>query len=180
MLIYGLLRTSVLLVVCIVLVACFEDNSDTGQSSPDEVGLGLSGLNYTDMPIGDMYVDGSWGGALNSHNGCCGFAGGVTLPFPWRQGVKVTVKWSDDELYRRDPEALYTAEVEVPHYDMIYSGNLWVAFFPGRKVKVYASAVGPGYPGFPDGLKMPATYCEEDEDCRNWRDSGSPPREGFY
>lgn len=169
-----------LLILLLGLLSCQPQAEGSIEAPPDEVGLGLSGLNYTDMPIGDMYVNGSWGGGVSSHNGCCGFAGGVTLPYPWRPGIKVTVKWSDDELYRKDPNALYTQEVEVPRYDMIYSGYLWVAFFPGHKIKVYASGVGPGYPGFPGGLKMPATYCEESEDCRSWRDSGLPPREGYY
>lgn len=164
------------------LTACGLAGADrAGESDePTRIGLGLSGLNYTDMPIGPYYVNGSWGGAVNAYNGCCKFAGGVSLPYPWRPGTTVEVKWSDDELYAKDPDALYTAQVEVPKYERIYVGHLWVAFFPGRQVRVYASGVGPGHKDFPDGLKVPRTYCREQPGCLEWLKSRNPPREGHY
>lgn len=162
------------------LAACRSSEKDVAQFAPDEIGLSLSGLNYTDMPIGSIYVNGSWGGGVQSYNNGNGSAGSVALPYPWRPGTKVTVKWSDDALYGRDKNALYTVDVEVPPYPMIYSGYLWVAFFPGRKVKVYASGYYPGHVDFPDGLLTPAETCKRDPACIEWYRSKKPPREGYY
>jgi len=162
------------------LSACQASENDAHQSAPDEIGLSLSGLNYTDMPIGSIYVNGSWGGAVQSYNNGNGSAGSVALPYPWKPGTKVTVKWSDDALYVRDKNALYTEEVEVPPYPMIHSGYLWVAFFPGRKVKVYASGYYPGHLNFPDGLLTPAETCKRDPECMDRYRSKVPPRAGHY
>lgn len=162
------------------LAACQSSETDVAQTVPEELGLSLSGLNYTDMPIGSIYVNGSWGGGVQSYNNGNGSAGSVALPYPWRPGTKVTVKWSDDLLYGRDKDALYAVDVEVPPYPMIHSGYLWVAFFPGRKVKVYASGYYPGHINFPDGLLTPAETCKRDPECIDWYRSKKPPREGHY
>lgn len=167
-------------ILCGGATSCRGQDAGPQELPPDEIGLTLSGLNYTDMPIGVMYVNGSWGGGVDAHSGCCGFAGGVELPYPWKPGTKVVVKWSDDELFDKDPAALYTAEVEVPRYEMIYSGFLWVVFLPGKKVKAYASRVSPGHSDFPDGLQMPRKICNESPECRDWLRRDSPPREGYY
>ncbi|WP_082746609.1 MULTISPECIES: DUF3304 domain-containing protein [Stenotrophomonas] len=176
----GSVRVFVLLVISSGVVACQRQEAHATGPLPKTVGLTLSGLNYTDMPIGAMYVNGSWGGAVNAHNGCCGFAGGVSLPYPWKPGTKVMVKWSDNELYRKDPGALYSEEVEVPPYEMIYSGFLWVAFLPEKKVKVYVSDFLPGHPDFPSGLQIPWNECNESPECKAWYVSKLPPREGYY
>ncbi|WP_172837747.1 DUF3304 domain-containing protein [Stenotrophomonas nitritireducens] len=177
---HGCARALILLVLCSGTAACQRREAHATGAVSGEVGLTLAGLNYTDMPIGAMYVNGSWGGAINAHNGCCGFAGGVSLPYPWQPGTKVLVKWSDNELYRKDPAALYSEEVEVPPYEMVYSGFLWVAFYPEKKVKVYVSDFLPGHPDFPSGLQIPRKECDESPDCRAWYVSKSPPREGHY
>lgn len=177
------IRCGATLMLVALLSACGMQATESGESTPVEpgrIGLGLSGLNYTDMPIGRFYVNGSWGGGAPAHNGCCKFAGGVSLPYPWESGTTVEVKWSDDELYDQDPQALYTEVVEVPQFGELYGGYLWVAFFPGKEVKVYASGVGPGHHDFPDGLKAPGDYCVENIDCMEWLRSGEPPREGHY
>ncbi len=174
------LRLFVILVLCGGAASCREQGAASQELPPDEIGLALSGLNYTDMPIGVMYANGSWAGGLDAHSGCCGFAGGVGLPYPWKPGTKVVVKWSDDELFDKDPAALYAAKVEIPSYEMIYSGFLWVAFLPGKKVKVYASRFSPGHPEFPDGLQVPRKICNESAECRDWLRGDSPPREGYY
>lgn len=180
MLICRSFRILVFAILCLALCGCYLGSADTEQQPQDEIGLTLSGLNYTDMPIGAMYVNGSWGGGLPAWNGCCGFAGSVGLPYPWRPGTKVVVRWSDDELYEKDPAALYTAEVEVPPYGMIYSGFLWVAFYPGHVVKVYATQYSPGHPDFPEGLQVPKKDCKESPECREWLRGDAPPRKGFY
>lgn len=162
------------------LAACQASEKDGSQFAPDKIGLSLSGLNYTDMPVGSIYVNGSWGGAVQPYNNGNGSAGSVALPYPWKPGTKVTVKWSDDALYVRDKHSLYTEEVEVPPYSMISSGYLWVAFFPGRKIKVYASGYYPGHLNFPDRLLTPAGTCKRDPECMDWYRSKAPPRAGHY
>lgn len=37
--------------------------------SEDTAGLGVGLLNYSDIPIGDTYVNGDWAGGVNSHGG---------------------------------------------------------------------------------------------------------------
>ena len=173
-------RLFVILVLCGGVASCREQGAGSQEPPPDEIGLGLSGLNYTDMPIGSIYVNGSWGGAVQSYNNGNGSAGSVALPYPWKPGTKVTVKWSDDALYVRDKNALHAEEVEVPPYPMIHSGYLWVAFFPGRKIKVYASGYYPGHLNFPDGLLTPAETCKRDPECMDWYRSKAPSRVGHY
>lgn len=162
------------------LIACKRQEVSAEQLVPNEIGLSLSGLNYTDMPIGAMYVNGSWGGGIQAYNNGNSSAGSVALPYPWRPGTKVTVKWSDDVLYERDKNTLYSVDVEVPPYSMIYSGYLWVAFFPDGEVKVYASGYYPGHANFPAGMLTPADTCKRTVGCVEWYRSGEPPREGYY
>lgn len=54
------LRLFVILVLCGGAASCREQGAASQELPPDEIGLALSGLNYTDMPIGVMYVNGSW------------------------------------------------------------------------------------------------------------------------
>ncbi len=155
-------------------------------SEPERVGLSLYGLNYTDVPIGDFYVNGTWGGNVSPYAAGLSTAGSIGLPGRWHPGIKVTIQWSDDRLYAIDKKALMTAEVEIPEYGKLYGGFLLVAFLPGRQVKAYASASAPVFhdaPGVnssPYGLKNPGRYCNEQPGCPEWYDSGAPPREGHY
>ncbi|OWB17987.1 DUF3304 domain-containing protein [Xanthomonas oryzae] len=182
-----------LLAICgvlLMLAGCGAGNSSAPSSAQaqetDTVGLSLFGLNYTDVPIGIFYVNGVWGGNSTPYAAGLSTAGSIGLPAKWHPGIKVKVQWQDDFLYDQDKDALTTAEVEVPRYGKIYSGYLLVAFFPGRKVKVYASDYIPGFydrPGVnnkPYGLRNPGKYCLEQPGCDEWYDSGKPPREGHY
>lgn len=46
--------------------------SDAASAEHDSMGLKLNGLNYTEVPIGDFYVDGTWGAAIPSRIGSWG------------------------------------------------------------------------------------------------------------
>ncbi|AEQ95506.1 lipoprotein, putative [Xanthomonas oryzae pv. oryzicola BLS256] len=170
--------------VLLMLAGCGAGNSSAPSSAQaqetDTVGLSLFGLNYTDVPIGIFYVNGVWGGNSTPYAAGLSTAGSIGLPAKWHPGIKVKVQWRDDLLYDQDKDALTTAEVEVPRYGKIYSGYLLVAFLPGRKVKVYASGVGPGHKDAPDGLENPGEFCLKQPGCDEWYDSGKPPREGHY
>ena len=160
-----------LAVVLLVLPACSQATdsssassnaaSTAAQSEDDTMGLKLVGLNYTEIPIGDFYTDGTWGAAIPSRIGswsgtiiCC-----VSLPKKWHPGLTVTVQWQDDNLYKKDPNALASRVVPVEPYKSFFDGFLWVMFFPGDKIKVYASNFGPGHPNFPEGLQEPGASC---------------------
>jgi hypothetical protein len=147
---------------------------------PETIGLEIFGLNYTDMPIGEFYINGIWGGNVTPYGAGLKIAGSTSLPAKWRPGIKVKVQWSDDRLYAEDKNALMTTEVEVPEYGKMYGGFLLVAFLPDRKIKVYASSFGPGHPEAPGGLMNPGEFCQAQEGCIAWYRSGQPPREGHY
>ncbi|SIO06451.1 Protein of unknown function [Burkholderia sp. GAS332] len=134
---------------------------DAAQSDDDSMGLKLNGLNYTEVPIGDFYVDGTWGAAIRSRRGswgskiiCC-----VSLPKKWHSGLTVGVQWQDDNLYRKDPNAMESRVVPVEPYEPFVDGFLWVLFFPDGKIKAYASPWGPGSAKFPDGWQQPGEAC---------------------
>ncbi|KVV59961.1 hypothetical protein WK90_10590 [Burkholderia cepacia] len=138
-------------------------------AEPDTLGLKLNALNYTDVPIGAFYVDGTWGGAVPARVGsgggaiiCC-----VALPKQWHPGLTVNLQWRDDNLYRKDPKALASRVVPVERYDAFSDGFLWVLFFPHDRIKVYASQWMPGYRGFPENLQAPAEACPGHFTLRN-------------
>ncbi|NHV30263.1 DUF3304 domain-containing protein [Burkholderia sp. D-99] len=138
-------------------------------AAPDTMGLKLNALNYTDVPIGAFYVDGTWGGAVPARIGsgggaiiCC-----VALPKQWHPGLTVNLQWRDDNLYKKDPKALASRVVPVERYDAFSDGFLWVLFFPHDRIKVYASQWMPGYRGFPENLQAPAEACPGHFTLRN-------------
>ncbi len=133
----------------------------TSSSESEVMSLNLNALNYTEIPIGKFYVDGTWGGNVRSRIGsgglgilCC-----VSLPKKWRPGLTVTVEWRDDEMYKNDPNSLTSRVVPVEKYEYFSDGFLWVLFFQGGKIKAYASQWMPGFPGFPEGLQAPNVAC---------------------
>ena len=137
----------------------------TNAEADDELGLSVQVLNYMDEGLGVVYVDGVWAGGMSSHAGGTKIAGSIGLPAKWRPGLTVEVEWRDTPLWEKDPNALYKATIPVERYDTIHSGFLWLAFFPGNKVRAIPSSTSPGFPGFPDGLKYPADVCQADPAC---------------
>ncbi|AOJ69124.1 MULTISPECIES: DUF3304 domain-containing protein [Burkholderia] len=146
-----------------------EGEEALSQSGGDAMSLKLNALNYTDIPIGTFYVDGTWGSTVASRIGsgggrviCC-----VSLPTKWRPGLTVTVQWQDDNLYKKATNAMASRVIPVEKYDYFSDGFLWVLFFPNDKIKVYASQWMPGFPGFPEGLQAPNEACPGHFTLRN-------------
>ncbi len=158
---------AIALALCAVLcTGCKPSQSQTAKAGAEEdLGLKVQVLNYTDIPLGVVYVNGVWAGAMSSHRGGTKIAGAIGLPAKWRPGLTVEVEWQDDLLYAKDRDGLYKAQVPVEPYDIKYDGFLWLAFFPGNKVRAIPSNTSPGFPGFPDGLKYPAEVCRSDPRC---------------
>ncbi|MDW9239151.1 hypothetical protein C7S16_0240 [Burkholderia thailandensis] len=133
------------------------------QAGDDTMSLKLNALNYTDVPIGVFYVDGTWGSTVPSRIGsgggqiiCC-----VSLPSKWHPGLTVTVQWRDDTLYEKAPDAMASRVVSVGKYEHFSDGFLWGLLFPNDRIKVYASQWMPGFRGFPEGLQSPDSVCPE-------------------
>jgi hypothetical protein len=153
-----------LVIVSLAISACSRtaDKSET-KVADETMDLKLNALNYTDVPIGVFYVDGTSGANVASRIGsgggtiiCC-----VSVPAKWHPGLTVTVVWRDDNMYMKDPKALASRVVPVEPYEYFSDGFLWVLFFPNDKIKVYASQWGPGAPDFPEKLQAPDEACPD-------------------
>ena len=153
-----------LIVASLAISACSRTNdSSETKADDDTMDLKLNALNYTDIPIGVFYVNGTSGANVSSRIGsgggtiiCC-----VSLPKKWHPGLTVTVWWQDDILYKKDPKAMASREVAVEHYEYFSDGFLWVLFFPDDKIRIYASPWMPGFPAFPEGLQAPNEACPD-------------------
>ncbi|MHC6054768.1 DUF3304 domain-containing protein [Ralstonia solanacearum] len=156
----------VLVVLAALGTGCKPSQSQAAKAdAEEELGLKVQVLNYTDIPLGVVYVNGVWVGNMSSHSGGTSLAGAIGVPAKWRPGLTVEVEWQDDLLYAKDRDGLYKAQVSVESYDIKYDGYLWLAFFPGNKVRAIPSSTSPGFPGFPDGLKYPIDVCMADAAC---------------
>lgn len=157
----------VLVVLAALGTGCKPSQSRAADSrvKDEPIGLTIEVLNYTDIPLGTVYVNGVWAGNMSSHNGGNSIAGSISVPAKWRSDLTVEVEWRDDVLYAKDPNGLYKATVPVESYGIKYGGTLWVAFFPGNKVRVIPSAYTPDHPDFPGGLKYPQDVCIADAAC---------------
>ena len=162
------IRTRIAIVL--VLFAIFSAGckpSQQAQAAPqnEDLGLQVQILNYMDEPLGDVYVNGSWSGGMSSHAGGTSVAGSVSLPAKWHPGLAVEVEWQDDDLYRKDRDALYKTQVPVDPYETGEPATLWLAFMPGKKIRAIASRYTPLNPKFPGGLKFPYDVCMADPTC---------------
>ncbi|AMR80602.1 DUF3304 domain-containing protein [Cupriavidus nantongensis] len=125
----------------------------------DTLGGQIGVLNYTDVPIGVVYVDGQWAGGMVANAGGTKWIGSISVPKHWDPNFKVTIKWSDDELYAKDKKALYTKEVPVEKYPPTGSAYFYVAFYPNQEVKLFLTRGGPGFEGDPYDLPDPKEAC---------------------
>ncbi len=125
----------------------------------DSLGGSIGVLNYTDIPIGVVYVNGQWAGSMVPHAGGTSWAGSISVPKQWDPNFKVTVKWSDDELYEKDKKALYVKEVPVEKYPPVDASFFYVAFYPNHEVKLYLTKWGPGAADDPYHLEDPTEAC---------------------
>ncbi|WP_231409938.1 DUF3304 domain-containing protein [Ralstonia solanacearum] len=156
----------VLVVLAALGTGCKPSQSQAAKAdAEDELGLKVQVLNYTDIPLGVVYVNGVWVGAMSSHAGGTKLAGAIGLPAEWRPGLTVEVEWQDDLLYAKDRDGLYKAQVPVEPYPEGEPASLWLAFFPDNKIRAIASRYTPRHPNFPDGLKFPIDVCMADAAC---------------
>lgn len=93
--------------------------------------------NFTNIGIGDFYVNGTWGGNSFPHSGggssvCC-----VLIPEKWRPGLVVNIKWVRSDLSPKQ----YSYLAEVPPYTE--SGALQVLFMENDTIKVYINDYWP-------------------------------------
>ncbi|WP_240435837.1 DUF3304 domain-containing protein [Ralstonia solanacearum] len=154
------------LALCVVLcTGCKPSQTQTAKASEEELGLKVQVLNYMDDGLGVVYVNGVWAGSMSSHAGGTSIAGSIGLPPKWHPGLTVEVEWRDNTLWEKDPNGLYKAQVPVEPYDIKYDGYLWLAFFPGNRIKAIASGYGPGNPNFPTDWKFPFDVCMTDAAC---------------
>lgn len=159
------LKTLLLALFAMLLVSTLTAGCDAKEAAPpvaenDEIGLTVEGLNYSDTSVGPFYVNDQWAGNALSYAGGRSVATSIGLPKVWHPGLTVTISWSNDALYAKDPKALYSRVVEIPRYGGFRGGSFWVAFLPNDQIKVYASQYAPGHPEFPDSeLINPRQYC---------------------
>ncbi|SOZ34153.1 DUF3304 domain-containing protein [Cupriavidus neocaledonicus] len=125
----------------------------------DSLGGQIGVINYTDVPIGVVYVNGQWAGSMVPHNGGTSWTGSIAVPKKWDPAFKVTIKWSDDELYKKDRKALYVKQVPVEKYPPEDASFFYVAFFPNHEVKLYLTRWLPGWEGDPYQLEDPTDAC---------------------
>jgi len=144
------------------------------------LGAPVEGYNHTSAAINRFTVNGAGGPNIGPYQGggkqvCCG-----SIPRYWRPGLRAIVEWEKDPNPRPviplkrnkygslDPDdykkhaANYThhrAVVEIHQYDS--PGPLIVHFLPCDTVRVAATPIVPGHPGYPYNFppKMEDTEC---------------------
>lgn len=143
------------------------------------LGAPVEGYNHTSAAINRFTVNGAGGPNLGPYSGgggqvCCG-----SVPRYWRPGLRAIVEWEKDPSrgYGSWPERPYSeawnkrmdehrshytrhrAVVEIPQYDS--PGPLVVHFLPCDTVRVAATPIVPGHPGYPYNFprKMEDTEC---------------------
>lgn len=130
------LWTSIFL-LAVSLTACSEAN---------KASIELSGLNYTNAWITAFSVDSYGGHGISPNGGGGAFVCCVTVPRKWRAGMKVTVRWTEDE---RIPDSWKERVVDVPEYTNQDIGAFAVHFYPDDTVKVLVTAKTEGHPNYP-------------------------------
>jgi hypothetical protein len=143
------------------------------------LGAEVEGYNHTSAAINRFTVNGAGGPNIGPYGGggkqvCCG-----SIPRHWRPGLRAIVEWEKDPNPRPSPPlpplgtdeyraaykkhaANYThhsATVEIPQYQR--AGPITVHFLSCNQVRVTATIIKPGYPGYPYNYprKMEDTEC---------------------
>ena len=125
------------LLLAFTVAACSETNN---------ANLELSGLNYTDKGISMFSVDGYGGHSIFPNGGGGKFVCCVTISRKWRAGMKVTVRWTDDD---RVPDSWKERIVDVPEYTKQDMGAFAVHFYPDDTVRVLVTSKIVGHPDYP-------------------------------
>lgn len=142
------------------LAACSKAEAPKSIAAEDDsLGGSVGIINYSDSPIGVVYVNGQWAGGMVANAGGTSWTPGISVPKQWDPNFKVTVKWSDDELYEKDKNALYSKEVPLEKYPPQDASFVYVTFYPNHEVKVYLTRFGPGAENDPYHLEDPKQAC---------------------
>lgn len=139
-----------------LLTACGADEQKA-PPEPENIGISINGLNYTNVGIPNFYVNGVWGGNLSAYDGGGGLVGGGSIPRIWSPNYKVKVTW----YYGDAPDVKRTAEVTMPKYTDDQMGYLLVAFLPGEKVEVFTTMRPITDPAYPGSIRMTPGQFEE-------------------
>ena len=147
----------ILLAFSILLAACGDET----------VAVSYGGANHTDKSIVSVIVNGE-GGILDIRAHTVGGTGMccVVIPKRWRPGLKVTIKWQEDDIPVFDDKGKRVIKngipvviespwkertVEVPDYKTM--GEFYIVFFPNEVVKV---AVSNGLPAIAETPYAPS------------------------
>lgn len=130
------LRISIIL-LSVLLNAC----SDTNNAN-----IELSGLNYTNNWITAFSVDSYEGHGIEPNGGGGKFVCCVSIPREWHTGMKVTVRWAEDE---RISDSWKERIVEIPKYTKQDISTFAVHFYPGNTVKVLVTSKTARHPDYP-------------------------------
>ncbi|WP_410002848.1 DUF3304 domain-containing protein [Pseudomonas chlororaphis] len=152
-------------IAALLLLAC--------QTGPEMLAAPVTGYNHTSAAINWFSVNGAGGGNVGPHQGggsqvCCG-----VIPRHWTPGLRAIVEWERDpdpyssSMWLEQPYsdawtkrmeakkrqyARHKVVVEIPRYDE--PGSLKVHFLPCNEVRVSATGITPGYPGYPYNFPM--------------------------
>lgn len=121
----------------LLLIACSERSI---------ANIELSGLNYTNTWITEFSVNGYSGHGISLNGGGGKFMCCVSMPRKWREGMKVTVRWTEDD---RVPELWKERIVDVPCYTEQDIGAFAVHFYPDDTVKVLVTTKSVTQPDYP-------------------------------
>ena len=176
---YSFLHAS-MLTFMLTLTAC----GASGKQAEKLEGTSYLGVNNTDKNIVSIIVNGEGGISAVSaqHIGgqdCC-----VNLPRKWHPGIKVTIKWQEDDVYLLDKNGKFVIEdgkkkvieqpwktktVEVGKYEgRDEEGMLYIFFYPNDVVKALRSR---GYPCSREGYSLPASYNETCVEMKQTREN---------
>jgi hypothetical protein len=176
---YILVQTS-MLTFMLSLTAC---GASSKQADKLE-GTSYLGINNTEKSIISIIVNGEGGiSHVDSQNiggeDCC-----VNLPRKWHPGIKVTIKWQEDDVYLLDKNGKFVIEdgkkkvieqpwktkiVEVGKYEgRDEEGLLYVFFYPNDVVKALRSR---GYPCNREGYPLPESYNETCVEMKQTREN---------
>lgn len=124
-------------VLLLSLAACSEN---------DNASIELSGLNYTNTWITAFSVDSYGGHGIEPNGGGGKFVCCVTIPRQWRPGMKVTVRWAEDE---RIASSWKERVVDIPKYTKQDISTFAVHFYPDDTVQVLVTSKTARHPDYP-------------------------------
>jgi hypothetical protein len=129
----------------------------------EKSGVGYVPYNHTDKAIVSILINGQGGVASSTAHGSGGEVCCVVIPVQWKAGLKVSIKWQEDDTPVFDEsgnrvvingvpatvESPWKEQVvEVPSYDR-EMGLFFIHFLPGDEVKVAVSPYDPRHPKHP-------------------------------